>query len=68
MNTYANGFNCTVNDDKSEAVLTFFQHTPQFNDQGELDSVKRETVSTVFLTREIAAKLSATISSLLNEQ
>ena len=68
MAVYSNIFNCSISENKSEAVLTFFQNTPIINDDGGLEGTSREKVATVILNGDTALELGEALVRLLKEE
>lgn len=67
MITYSNAFNCVTDGNKSEVIMTFFQNTPVYTEDGEFDSMAQERISTVAMTSLMAKRLLDSLGSLLND-
>lgn len=66
MLTYANSFSCSVNQNKTEYILTMRQISPEIGEDGKLSKLKAETISQFALNAEGAASLCALLSAVIN--
>lgn len=66
MITYINAYNCVADGEKSEVILSFFQNTPIFTEDGGIEGMSQERVHTVAMTALMAQKLHDSLESVLN--
>lgn len=66
MLTYANSFSCSVNQNKTEYILTMRQISPEIGEDGKLAKLKTETVSQFVLNVESAVSLCALLNAVIN--
>lgn len=67
MPTYTNQFNCMVNHDKTEVILTFCQRIPSVGPDGKTTSPEVEPVSTLVMTGNLARELQRILGDLLGQ-
>lgn len=65
MMNYTNRFSCSVNNNKTEFIFTFYQDQPIINAKGEVESVNTEEATSVVMTTDLAHKMKEHIERLL---
>lgn len=66
MQTFVNGFQIVVNQDKSEIVLNFLQRVPSLDQNGAVVGVVEHPVSNLVMTGENARQLATALTASLN--
>lgn len=66
MYTYANGFQLSVKNDKSEVLLRFTQAAPVLSREGAITDTQEEVVSSVIINGQLAKKLIDNLTELLS--
>ena len=67
MLNYANSFSLSVNDSKSEFILTFSQRSPIINETGAVSEIKVDEVSSIVLNKDGFQALQMLLNSTLSE-
>ena len=57
MNIYVNGFRCSSKNDGSEFIISFIQSGPKYDEDGKVNGVNNEIVSSFVMRAESAKQL-----------
>ncbi len=64
---YVNGFNCAINNQKDEVVISLFRTLPKINDEGDFDGAVLTKAGIVILNRETAENLVSSLTQMLSD-
>ena len=61
---FVNAYTCAIDNDKKTIAIQFSQRHPKFDEIGEYQKTEFETISSLFIDKEMAAALGKSLISL----